>query len=292
MFRRRTWTAIFQAVDFLLSNEIYTYASAIAFNAIIAFFPAVIVVLTLVNAWGGRGIHDAMLTAIIDILPANREFFAGQIGKVTANFSGMTLFSLGILLFSAVGIFVPVELALNYVWKESQARHWLRSQLISFGLLAFFIFVSIVPAAIAYGINSVLSFLLFFLEGTSFLAAIHWLVIKILAIPFTILGFAVVYRALPARRLALEEIVPAAVFSGVTVELGKHIYILALPLLGFREIYGAFFVSVTFITWALFASMIMLMGAYLTAQNILPRVDIRRRFGFLARGGADVPGPA
>ncbi len=285
--RRRTWTAIFSAVDFLLSNEIYTYASAIAFNVLIAFFPAVIVVLTVIHQIAGPGLHDAAVAAVTDYLPSNRAFFAAQINGVTNHFSGMTFVSLAILLFSAVGIFIPVELALNYVWKEPKPRHWFVSQVISFFLLGLFILVSLVPVALSWAAGLALETVFFFLSGTAFLAGVKWLVFKVLTVPFTILGFAVVFAVLPNRKLNLEEVVPAAIFSGVCFELGKYVYIAFLPLLGFREIYGAFFVSVTFVTWALFASLIMLMGVYLTTQDILPRFRFRR-----GASPAEMPGGA
>ncbi|OIO35771.1 MAG: hypothetical protein AUJ18_00115 [Candidatus Hydrogenedentes bacterium CG1_02_42_14] len=269
--RRETYLRIFQAVDFLLSNEIYTYASAIAFNVLIAFFPAVIVVLTVVNQVGGHELHGAALRAIADYLPSNREFFIAQISLVSRHFTGMTLFSLVILLFTAVGIFVPVELALNYVWKEPKPRHWLVSQMISFFLLGVFVMMSLLPIFISWGFGRILDTIFFFAVGSAFLKWINWLIFKLVTVPFTIAAFAIILSVLPNRKMKMEEVIPAAIFSGVVFEIGKYVYIVSLPLLGLKEIYGAFVVSVTFVTWALFASMIMLMGVYLTAQDLLPK---------------------
>lgn len=268
--RAETWRRILRAVDFLLSNEIYTYASAIAFNAIIAFFPAAIVVLTLAHELGGPPVRDLMLTIIADYLPANRAFFTAQLAVVTANFGGMTLFSLAILLFSAVGIFIPVELALNHVWNEREPRHWLVSQLLSFLLLAICVGLAIAPVFLAWWFSLAAGRILFFLEGTFVMEWLNWSFQKLVTLPFTILAFAAVLFILPKKRLRLEAILPAAIFAGIAIELGRQVYIMALPLLQLREIYGAFAVSVAFITWALFASMVMLIGAWLTAQDLMP----------------------
>jgi membrane protein/epoxyqueuosine reductase len=268
--RGETWQRIFRAVDFLLSNEIYTYASAVAFNAIIAFFPAAIVILTLAHELGGPPVRDLMLSIIADYLPANRVFFTAQIAAVTANFGGMTLFSLAILLFSAVGIFIPIELALNFVWNERVPRHWFVSQLLSFLLLAICVCLAIMPVFLSWWFSLATSEILFFLKGTFVLDWLNWIFQKLVTIPFTIIAFAAILFILPKKRLRLEEILPAAIFSGIVIEIGRQIYVLVLPLLKLGEIYGAFAVSVTFITWALFASMVMLMGAWLTAQNLMP----------------------
>lgn len=288
------------AADFLLSNEIYTYASAIAFNALIALFPAAIVALTLVNQWGGPMLHDEMLRAIVEFVPANKTFFSEQILGVTRNFSGMTFVSLGVLLFSAVGIFVPVELALNYVWKEPKPRHWAASQALSFLLLGILILLAIVPVYLALQFDLALGSMLGIFRDTfvtrvvpwSAFEAVNeflsWVALKALALPFSVLAFALLYGVLPQRKLTLEQIIPAALFAGLGFEIGRQVYELCLPLLDLREMYGAFSVSVAFITWALFASMLALMGAWLTAQDLLPRVrwSIPRPF---ARGVRAVP---
>lgn len=298
--RRSTWKTVAGAADFLLSNEIYTYASAIAFNALIALFPAAIVALTLVNQWGGPALHDEMLKAIVEFIPANKTFFSEQIRGVTRNFSGMTVVSLGILLFSAVGIFVPVELALNYVWKEPRPRHWAASQALSFLLLAILILLAIVPVYLTLQFDLALGSVLGLFRDSlvtrvvpwSAFEAVNeffsWVVLKALALPFTVLAFALLYGILPQHKLTLEQILPAALFAGIGFEVGRQVYALCLPLLDLREMYGAFSVSVAFITWALFASMLALMGAWLTAQDLLPRVRwaIPRPFG----RGARVPG--
>jgi len=275
--RKDTYVRIVRGLDFLLSNETYTYASATAFNVMIAFFPAVIVVLTLSGKLGGPGLHGAMLEGIIGFLPANQEFFMKQIANVTVHFSAMTMVSLAILLFSAVGIFVPIELALNYVWKIQSKRHWIVSQMISFGLLFLFIAIALLPASLMWAFRSMLDFIFFFAKDSAFINWVVWTFMKITTIPFTILAFAMTYWILPARKMVIEEILPAAVFTGVCFEIGKHLYIFFLPVLNLREIYGAFAVTVTFITWALFASMMLLMGAYLTHEELLPRWKFGKR---------------
>lgn len=269
--RRETYSKTFKAVDFLLSNEIYTFASATAFNVLIAFFPAVIVILTLAAKIGGPDFHETMLDAIIEYVPANKAFFLKVITGVTGKFGTMTLLSLIVLLFSAVGIFVPVELALNYVWKIQQSRHWFVSQLISFGLLFLFIAMALLPTSLTWGFRNGVEFVLFFAKDSAAVDWIVWFFMKVVTLPFTIIAFAITYWVLPARKMQLEEVLPAAIFSGLCFEIGKYIFVFALPLLNLREIYGAFFVSVTFITWALFSSMMLLMGAYLTHQELLPK---------------------
>lgn len=274
LLRPRTFRAAGRAANWLLSNEVYTYASATAFNVLIAVFPAAVVLLTAVReTLGSEGLYRTMLRTIVDYLPGdagNRLFLTRNLEAVTANFSELTILWLAVLLFSAVGVFVPVEMALNHAWGVKEPRHWLLSQALSFLLLLILGGLLVVPVAISYEIGRAVSWALFFLPE-DFLEGIRYLFLKVLTVPFTVLGFAAVYAILPRRRMSLEEVAPAALFAGLAFEIGKYVYIALLPLMEFRRMYGGFYLSVTIVTWALFASMILMLGAYLTVEEILPR---------------------
>jgi membrane protein len=60
---------------------------------------------------------------------------------------------------------------------------------------------------------------------------------------------------------------PAAVTMGLFWEFAKYLYILALPWLDFKEVYGPFAISVTLIIWAFLSSMLLLAGAHLSAAD-------------------------
>jgi uncharacterized BrkB/YihY/UPF0761 family membrane protein len=50
-------------------------------------------------------------------------------------------------------------------------------------------------------------------------------------------------------------------------EVAKYLYILALPSLDFRAVYGPFAVSVGLITWAFLSGLLLLGGAYISATR-------------------------
>jgi uncharacterized BrkB/YihY/UPF0761 family membrane protein len=47
--------------------------------------------------------------------------------------------------------------------------------------------------------------------------------------------------------------------------LGKYLYILALPWLDFKAVYGPFALSVTLMFWAFLSGLLLLGGAHLSA---------------------------
>ena len=54
---------------------------------------------------------------------------------------------------------------------------------------------------------------------------------------------------------------------GLLSEVLKYAYILALPRLNFQEVYGPFALSVSLMFWAFLSGMLLLTGAYLSAER-------------------------
>jgi membrane protein len=59
------------------------------------------------------------------------------------------------------------------------------------------------------------------------------------------------------------------------MEVGKFVYVLTLPLFGFREVYGPFALSVTLVFWAFLGALILLFGAHLSARGFAEQAYVR-----------------
>jgi YihY family inner membrane protein len=91
--------------------------------------------------------------------------------------------------------------------------------------------------------------------------------LKICATLASIAIFFLIYWLLPNGKIKARSVLPAAVAMGVLWEVGKVLYIKALPLLNFQEVYGqAFAVSVTLMFWAFISGLMLLAGAHLSSD--------------------------
>ena len=71
MFRRHAWAT----ARYLTETEVHTYAFSVAANAILSFFPAVVLMLTLTRrVFHSDTMYDVILQMLRDYLPANQEF--------------------------------------------------------------------------------------------------------------------------------------------------------------------------------------------------------------------------
>jgi YihY family inner membrane protein len=243
-----------------MQTEVHVYAFSIAANVLLSFFPFLIVCVSL-----GRMVfpRDAVISAM-DI--AFRDFFPDALGNFMHNnlpqAQPVEFLSIFILLFSANGIFEPLEVALNKVWGIHKNRSFLRNQLISLVL----IFVCGTLALLSLAIAAIGQ------QNASEFFVVRWvsmLFYKSAAVPITVLVLYLVYRYLPNGRPPTKRVVPAAIGVGVLLEVLKSINLWAWPAFDskLQREYGVFRYSATLIFLSFLASMLVLGGAEWAARG-------------------------
>jgi YihY family inner membrane protein len=87
------------------------------------------------------------------------------------------------------------------------------------------------------------------------------------ALVASILLFFLIYWALPNRKVPARAVLPTAVVIGVLWEAAKYLYVLALPRLDFRAVYGPFQYTVGLMMWAFLSGLLLLAGAHFSATR-------------------------
>ena len=106
-------------------------------------------------------------------------------------------------------------------------------------------------------------------------AILNFIVLKIIAIPITIVSFWLVFWWVPNGRVPMVQVFPAAFYTGLLAEVFKIVFSLVLPLLNFPKAYGhLFWVPVTLLVWSYAGAMLLLFGASLSASGVvnMPRI--------------------
>jgi uncharacterized BrkB/YihY/UPF0761 family membrane protein len=257
---RRIWAAIGPTLKYWMQTEVHVYSFSVAANVLLAFFPFLIVSVSL-----SRLVFDQQTTvAAIDF--ALRDYFPDALGRFLHNNlperRPAALVSIVLLLFTANGIFEPMEVALNRVWGIAKNRSFFRNQLVSLALI------------FACGALALLSLAATAVHRDSLggFAADAWLttvVLKVASVPLASLILFLIYRYLPNGRPPLSRVVPAAVGVGVLLEGLKYINLLVWPWMDLRisREYGVFRYSVTLVLLGFIASMLILAGAEWAARG-------------------------
>ena len=265
--RRNGWDTI----RYLTQTEVHTYAFSVAANAILSFFPFVVLMLTLTRRlFHSQAMYEIVLNLLRDYLPSNRDFVVKNMRALASAHGKTQIFSLAMLLVTSTGIFLPLEVALNRVWGFHKNRSYFANQLLSLGLAFACGMLAMGSVALTAGNLHVLGVVVgdqnFVFRGTAFL------VMKTTAILATILIFFLIYWILPNGRVPWRAVLPAAIIAGGLTEGAKYVYILLLPWLDFQDVYGPFAISVTLMIWAYVSGMLLLGGAHLSAsESAAPR---------------------
>ena len=267
--RQRSPGLILATLKYLMRTDVHTFAFSVAANSILSFFPFVVLMMTLIRrVFHSRVMYDVVLELLRDYLPAGQEFVIRNLNSMVNSRQRVQFASLAILLVTSSGVFLPLEVALNRIWRFDTNRSYLGNQLVSFGLAFACGALALLSIALTAG---PVAFMQFILRGygTGFVRVVGFLVMKIFAIAASIAIFFLIYWILPNGKVPARTVLPVAIIMGLLSEALKYAYILALPWLNFQEVYGPFALSVTMMFWAFLSGLLLLAGANLSAEEHL-----------------------
>jgi membrane protein len=252
-------------LKYLLRTEVHTYAFSVAANAILSFFPFMVLLLTLTRrVFRSQAMFNVVLELLREYLPTAQDFVIRNLRVVSAR-QGVQVFSLVMLLITSNGVFLPLEVALNQVWGFRKNRSYLGNQIVSLTLTLACGLLALLSVALTASNQSALQTML----GGRNLVFRTWafVVMKAFAITASIAIFFLIYWLLPNGKVPARAVLPAAVVTGILWELAKYAYVLALPWLSFQDVYGPFSISVTLMFWAFLSGLLLLGGAHLSASG-------------------------
>lgn len=253
---------------YLLRTDVHTFAFSVAANAILSFFPFLLLLMTLIR----KVIRSQVMSTVVenllrDSLPTGQEFVIRNLNALVASHHRAQVFSLVMLLISSTGIFMPLEVALNRVWGFPNNRSYLGNQLIALGLAFACGSLALLSVGLTAGNVEVLKSALHG-YGAWYVQLVGFVTMKVFSIGASIAIFFLIYWLLPNGKVAARAVLPAAVFMGLLSELLKYVYIIALPYLNFGEVYGPFAISVSLMFWAFLTGLLLLTGAHLSAYKL------------------------
>ena len=254
---------------YMLRTEVHTFAFSVAANAILSFFPFLLLLLTLIRrVFRSQIMYSVVESLLRDYLPTGQEFVIRNLNALVNAHQRAQIFSLVMLLITSTGIFLPLEVALNRVWGFRNNRSYLGNQLIALGLAFACGSLALISVALTAGNVAVVKSALHG-YGAWYVQLVGFATMKVFAILASIAVFFLVYWLLPNGKVPARGVLPTAIVMGLLSEALKYAYIFALPWLNFGEVYGPFAISVSLMFWAFLSGMLLLTGAHLSARRIL-----------------------
>lgn len=267
LWQRIITTRGIPTLRYLMKTEVHTFAFSVAANAILSFFPFVVLLLWLVrNVFHSQTMANIVLQLLRDHLPVGQDFVVRSLDYLAKSRQRAKLASVIILLVTSTGVFLPLEVALNHIWGFTKNRSYLGNQIISLALAFACGILATTSVGLAAGNQIMLTAVTLGHNQNIFFKGMAYSALKVLALITSIAIFFLIYWLLPNGKIRPRSVLPAAVAMGVLWEASKYAYMRALPWLDFHEVYGPFSISVTLMFWAFLSGLMLLAGAHLAFE--------------------------
>jgi YihY family inner membrane protein len=262
------WPQAKALLVYLSSTEVHTYAFSVAANVIFSLFPFIVMLLTVSQqVFHSKAMVDVLTEMMKSLLPTNQDFVMNNMKLLAHPHKGTQIFSVVMLLITSTGVFLPLEVALNNVWGVKENRNYLANQVVSLGLAAAVGILLLSSVALSAGQQTLTGWIFLGHTDNMVFHAISRIVMELAAVVASILMFFLVYWILPHRKIPANAVLPTAVVIGLSWEVAKFLYVLALPRLDFESVYGPFRVSVGLMMWAFLSGLMLLAGAHFSATR-------------------------
>lgn len=244
-------------------NDILDGAAVLAFYFVLAVFPAVIFVLSLLPAFHIPHLQEAILDLLHQILPEqSANLFQVTIRYVTSRGSkGMLTFGLIFALWSgSAGAYAIME-RLNVISNIKERRPFWKVRGIAILLMLFFTLLMIVSLSLAIFGGAVQSWVASIIGWSRplrfFFAAYRWIVLAI-ALLF---GLAVVYRFGPDGNAKFRFLSPGSTVAAILIALfsvGFRFYVSTFG--NYNATYGNLAAIIVLMLWMYLAGIALLVG--------------------------------
>jgi YihY family inner membrane protein len=234
-----------------------------------SFFSFVVLVGSfLVNVLNWQQGYKTSFRLMLSLVPEQSKSLFDSLDRVTRGPGGKaTLISFGLLIFSASGVFQPLEAALNRAWGFKE-RSVIRQYLTYLLLVVVCGLIMLCPVALA-------SFYAFFLDlvvdSQSTIGKVLFGVIgHVVALPFIVLLLFVIYYVVPNGKVNAGQVFFTSVATALLWLIATLAFRIALPLFEFKESYEQLASLMALVTWVFISSFILILGANLSAYKVLP----------------------
>lgn len=258
-----------RACGSFFKSECGSLSAAIAFYSLLSLFPLVMI---LISASGFFIRHFSLQQAIIrqatELLPAGAETIHENLLSISKNFGRVQLISLLLLWWSASGVFMPMETAMNRAWRISKGRSYFRRHLLALGMVLLcgtLLVLSLAGTAMQHRVEQSRRGLPLEVGSSVLLSPAAHFLFLFMPLFFSIVTFILIYWIVPNRPTQIREVLGGAIVGAVLWEVAKQVFSDLLPFFNYRHLYGSLGAAVAVMMWGYISSLILLFGAEFAA---------------------------
>jgi membrane protein len=265
-FRHLNLKTLKKAFLAAMKSRLMGLSAEMAYNAMLALFPAILAVLTAIGLFQDS-LQDTfrdLVNQLSEVAPAQAlqllRDFAREIGRTKSG----SLFSLSFIfaIWASSGALSAAMNALDQIHRitTEQARPFWKAKLISLGLTIGSIILFLIASFLVF-ISGWLVELVAQYTGIFILATIWQLLSWPLALGIVATAFAFIYRYGPSRWTKGTPIMPGAILAAVSWAILSGLFRLYVENFGnYNKVYGAVGAVIILLLWLYMSSLVLLLG--------------------------------
>ncbi len=266
---RRAGVALIEALRSLLNTENPRDAAAISYFSLFALFPAMLILIALVDAFlGWLDLHRTVVQRLIALFPGSHTFLAQNLAEITDLSPAVVLSCMMVVIWSSTWLFTFIENALNRAWGVQRRRTFWESRVRSIGLLTLAGVLLLASAGVTIVIGAARS------RSVSHIsqALIHWVWLGA-GFAVAVLVFSFIFKLMPDRKVLWIEAFSGGIASAVLWETGSYVFAKLVPYFDYQRVYGRTGAIIALLVWVYTSNLIMLFGANFSARLHHPDVE-------------------
>lgn len=237
-------------------------ASSLTFTTLLSIVPIVTIALTVIAAFPAFGtVTAALQTFILEyMVPDSADVIATYTQQFTKNTAQLTAVGVSILAVTSIMMLLTIDHAFNNIWRVRRPRGIVQRVFVYWSL------ITIGPILIGASL-SLTSWLVGQAVGlVQGLPGAGVALLTIVPIILTSTALALLYIAMPNRRIRLRDAIAGGLLGGVMFEIMKRgfaFYVAQFPT--YTLVYGAFAAVPIFLLWIYLSWLVVIFGAVVVA---------------------------
>lgn len=267
---RLTGLAIWRGFMGVYHGNDLTFASSIAYYALLSLFPFFLLVFAILGSVTANAAQrDAILTFVLRYFPRQFDFVTTQLdafeqARIQLGVAGSLL-----MIWAAMGVFSAIGSAINHAWGVEKQRSYLKHKLVAFVMLAAASLLLLAGLLLVSAIDVIeANWFAVVVSRTPGLLVMEHLAVRWAPTLVFILVVGLIFYFVPNAKVRFRDVWVGAVVTGLLWRgalFGFSWYVRDMS--RFNRIHGSIAAVVVFLVWIYTSAVLLLYGVEVTAAN-------------------------
>lgn len=250
----------------LVQSDDLTFASSIAYYALLSLFPLLLLLFAFLGRLSGDPAHRAaLIELVLQYFPQRVDFITTQLDEAQGASLGLGITGTLVIVWTALGVFRAISSAVNHAWHLDRRRSFVQHQLSAF-LMLVTAGVLLLAALLLVSLTGMMATTWFgrLLDDLPGLTLATDAASRYPATLVLIVVVALILYFVPDTTVRLGDILPGAVLTGVLWRLALTGFSRYLGL-GVLTVQGSVAAVVVFLLWVYVSAVILIYGVEFSA---------------------------